>query len=84
MSDGEKQLLQEAASQIGSWQQIKDNQVYGYNTTEKSFIAELNTIKALSQRALFEAQSGSGVLPPEDTAQIDTLYNQEVNPADFY
>ncbi len=56
LSDGERETLQSAATKIGTWtMKDKDGNVTGYNTTEKAFKKELETIKKLTQRAVDNA-----------------------------
>lgn len=91
LSEKEGAMLREAASKIGSWEhKDKDGNVKYYDTSEKSFIAELNAIKASAERLKAGIVASQGTtLPPEDTAQIDQLFGdtqqpQEFNPANFY
>lgn len=59
LSDQERIMLQSAASKIGTWAITNDKgKVTGYDTSESSFIKELETIKMLTQRALSEAGGG--------------------------
>jgi len=55
LSDGERGMLQSAASKIGTWRQEKDGKVTGYKVSEKAFADELKTIKMLTNRAILEA-----------------------------
>lgn len=56
LSDGERIMLQSAASRIGTWSvKDKNDSVVGYNASEKDFKKELETIKTLTERALKEA-----------------------------
>lgn len=86
LSEKEGAMLKEAASKIGTWAIIKDGQTVGYDTSEKSFVDELNTIKASTQRikdAINASKGTQATLSPEDTAQIDQLYG-DVNPASYF
>lgn len=84
LSEGEGAMLREAASKIGTWQH-KDSSgnIQYYDTSEKSFVKELNTIKELTQKAITNAGAGT-TLSPEDTAQIDKMFSGNVDPASYY
>jgi len=87
LSEKEGTMLRESASKIGTWEiKRKDGKVVGYDTSEKSFIKELNTIKASTQRiknAINESKGITATLSPEDTTEIDQLYG-DVNPAQYF
>lgn len=60
LSDNEGRMLASAASKIGTWKIVDSSgKVKGYNIDEASFVAELNQIKTLAQRAI-EKSGGTG------------------------
>jgi len=73
LSDQERIMLKNAASKIGNWAIAdKNGKVTGYAISEKYFKAELETIKALAQKAISEA-TGS-LLDDEEDGSIDELF----------
>lgn len=59
LSDGERQMLQAAASNIGTWRNVdKNGKTTGYDIDEGRFKEELNRIKTLAQRAVDQAGIG--------------------------
>lgn len=85
LSDGERQMLQNAASQIGQWS-IKDDsgKVKGYDIDEESFKKELDTLKTLTQRALDQADKSGQANDPLGLGytQFNGVVSQE-NPLGF-
>jgi hypothetical protein len=56
LSEGEKAMLESAASNIGTWaQKDKNGNIVGYKTTEKAFTEELQRLQDISQKALLRA-----------------------------
>lgn len=58
LSDGEREILAASASKISTWA-IKDSagNIKGYNTSEKSFKAEIQRIRDLTNRAVEKASA---------------------------
>ena len=85
LQKAEQDALTQAASKIGSWRistgSGEERKVVGYNTTEASFIQELNKIKSLAQTA-YERAGGSSA---QDTVtstylnEIDSYLNSSKN-----
>lgn len=80
LSDQERIMLKSAASKIGSWAITDENgKVTGYNIDQKSFIAELNRIKALAQKAISNVSSPDIQTMPDGTKwkqNADGTYTQ--------
>jgi hypothetical protein len=74
LSDSEGALLRQAASKIGSWA-IHDGSgnVVGFNTTDASMKAELQTIRNLTQRALENAASSAGLVTPDEKNALQSF-----------
>jgi len=84
LSDQERIMLQNAASKISTWKLTDDKgKVTGYKISEDLFKKELENIKALSQKALNEANADAGTQTlqqyyqsnPEKQGQIKQLIN---------
>lgn len=73
LSDGEREMLQGAATKIGNWAlKDKNGKVYGYEVSEGDFKAELDRIKELSQRALNKARGS--VFADDEKSVLDEAF----------
>ena len=87
LSEGELNILASSATALNDWE-IKDSSGKGtgyWNIDEASFKKELDTIKQLTQRAIYQSQ-GSVFSPDEQAVfdQIDQTSQQTINPADYF
>ena len=74
LSDGERRMLQEAATKIGTWEMRNDDdKVTGYEIDEASMKAELNEIKRLANLAIQKA-GGTVNLGQDDINEINTIF----------
>jgi hypothetical protein len=74
LSDQERIMLQNAATQIGSWKVEKDGRVTGYNTTEKAFKKELNNFLEAAGSALLRAD-GVPIETKKEVLMTKTILN---------
>lgn len=91
LSEGEGRMLREAASKIGSWAVKDENEnVIGFKANEKSFIAEMNRLKDLANRALARAAEGGRVLGTDEKSALDEFFSttptstMNFNPAGYF
>lgn len=73
LSEGELKILADSATSLNDWE-IKDDSGKGtgfWNIDQKSFNRELDTIQALTRRALMQSQGT--LLTPDEQALIDSL-----------
>src|SRR3990167_2752080 len=83
LSDQERVLLQSAATKIGQWSIEKDNRIVGFDTSQSSFIKELNTLLELKKRA--QERAIGNLVGPDERAAINSfqLNLQGSTPATF-
>ena len=85
LSEGELSILASSATAINSWAlKDGDGQVYGYKVSETAFNKELDTIKALTERAL--VQSGQSLISDEERDELSQAYQAAApfNPAAYF
>jgi hypothetical protein len=83
LSEGELKILSDSATALNDWE-IKDDNGKGtgfWDIDEGSFKKEMDTIKELTQRALFLSQGS--VFSPDEQAIFDSI-NQATDPASYY
>lgn len=81
LSDGERDLLANAATKIGQWEIKKDGKVVGYNASEKDFRAELDKINNFAKMDFIYAggdPSAVGIQRMEDGAFITKNSNGDL------
>lgn len=80
LSDGERAMLQSAASKINTWamKDAQGNPTGEYEVSEDAFKAELNRIKTLTQKAIDQAGGGQKPLNMNDP-QVQYLKEQGLN-----
>ena len=83
LSDSEMRILSAAATKIGTWRVVKDDNVTGYNVSEKAFKAELDEIQRLTNLAIERAGGTSGGLSPEEEQGLMTNF-ETFNPESFF
>ena len=84
LSDGERAMLQSAASKIGTWAITKDGKVTGYNIDAGSFKRELETIRTLALRAQSQALGNAGYVGvDESTAITNFMSSNSTTPTTF-
>jgi len=85
LSDTEMRILASAATKIGSWtNKDKAGNVTGFDVDQKSFLKELDTIKAYTQRAIDKAEassagSGSPGQPFDEPVDAQGLFSNDLN-----
>ena len=83
LSDTEMQILASAASKIGTWRNVKDGRVTGYDASESSFKEELNNIRNTLLRASKGAigtDTISGVSAEDPLGILDASTSNLTNP----
>ena len=60
----------------------EDKEVVGYNMSEKDFRRELQNIQNLTKKAREKATGKT--FDASETDYLDTVYNQEVNPLQYF
>lgn len=68
LSDQERIMLKNAASNIGYWGIEKDGKIVGYDTSEKAFKEELKRLKTIAEKAIKESgieSTGTSTTLPE-------------------
>lgn len=89
LSDGERQMLEQAFSKISTWEVKDEGVVVGYNTTEANFKKELDRIKTLANKAITKA--GENLISSEEDNALDAYFKQNsaitpqfTNPAGYF
>ncbi len=77
ITEREGAKLQQAATKIGTWEvKNKNDEVIGYNVSEKDFKDEITRIKEATNRILTEARGNA--LSEDEQAIIDSIYGNSL------
>lgn len=77
LSEGERAMLAQSASRIGSWKIFDDKgNVTGYKISEDLFKKELNKIKDLAQRAKDRITADSVIAPADQTLSDNSAWEE--------